>query len=95
MLYINHSDVYVKSLDLDGALVVEGQQGSTVTIDGLQVHNKGWEWQPLKESSSTAEHERIRCVTPKLLHKTDMVHDHHVFFLYKVQCSITYACTCW
>ena len=70
MLYINHSDVAVECLDLDGALVVEGQQGSSITIDGLQVHNEGWEWQPLEDSSSAAEHERIRCVTPKLLHNT-------------------------
>ena len=63
MLYINHSDVSVECLDLHGALVVEGQQGSSITIDGLQVHNGGWEWLPLEESSSAAEHERIRCVS--------------------------------
>ena len=63
MLCITHPDVYVHCLDLDGALVVEGQQGGTITIDGLQIHNKGWEWQSLKEGNSAAEHERIRCVT--------------------------------
>ena len=62
MLYINHADVHVQSLDLDGALVVEAQPGSTITIDGLYIHNQGWEWQPLKEGNGSAEHERIRCV---------------------------------
>lgn len=62
MLCITHPDVYVHSLDLDGALVVEGQQESTITIDGLQLHNEGWEWQSLKEGNSAAEHEKIRCV---------------------------------
>lgn len=60
MLYINHPDVQVRSLDLDGAMVVEAHPGTTITIDGLQVCNRGWEWQPLKEGSSAAEHERIR-----------------------------------
>lgn len=60
MLYINHFDVQVQSLDLDGALVVEAEPGASITIDGLQVHNRGWEWQPLKEGNSAAEHERIR-----------------------------------
>lgn len=60
MLYIDHFDVQVQSLDLDGALVVEAQPGASVTIDGLQVHNRGWEWQPLKEGNSAAEHEKIR-----------------------------------
>lgn len=63
MLCINHPEVYVRSLDLDGALVVEGQHGSTITIDGLQIHNEGWEWQSLSEGNSAAEHEKIRCVT--------------------------------
>ncbi|KAL3138028.1 hypothetical protein ABBQ38_005262 [Trebouxia sp. C0009 RCD-2024] len=63
MLYIDHFDVQVQSLDLDGALVVEAQPGASVTIDGLQVHNRGWEWQPLKEGNSAAEHEKIRGFT--------------------------------
>lgn len=62
VLCINHPDVYVCSLELDGALVVEGREGSTITIDGLQIHNEGWEWQSLKEGNSAAEHEKIRCV---------------------------------
>lgn len=63
MLCITHPDVYVHSLELDGALVVEGQQQRTINIDGLKIHNEGWEWQSLKEGNSAKEHEKIRCVT--------------------------------
>ena len=60
MLYINHPDVQVQSLDLDGALVVDAHPGAAITIDGLRVRNRGWEWQALKKGNSAAEHERIR-----------------------------------
>ena len=60
VLYINHPDVQVQSLDLQGALVVEAQQGTAITIDGLKIQNEGWEWQPLHDNDTAAEHEMIR-----------------------------------
>lgn len=63
MLHISHSDVQVQSLDLDGALVVEAQPGTAITINGLKVQNEGWEWQALSDGDDAAEHEKIRCVT--------------------------------
>ncbi len=62
MLYINHADVQVQSLDLKGALVIEGQQGVVITIDGLQVNNKGWEWRALRDSDDSEEHQKIRYI---------------------------------
>lgn len=63
MLYINHADVQVRSLNLTGALVVEGQQDVDITIDGLQVGNAGWHWHALQDTDNSEEHQKIRCGT--------------------------------
>jgi len=72
MLYINHADVQVRSLDLRGALVVEGQQDVDITIDGLQVDNAGWQWHALQDTDNSKEHQKIRCALLQALrHVTD------------------------
>lgn len=63
MLYINHANVQVRSLDLRGALVVEGQQDVDITINGFQVNNAGWQWLALQDSDNSEEHQKIRGFT--------------------------------
>ena len=60
VLYINHAGVQVCSLDLKGALVVEGRPGADITIDGLKVDNAGWEWHALTDNEASEEHQKIR-----------------------------------
>ena len=43
----------IKSLDLDGALVIKTGDDTHVTVDGLKVQNKGWE---LVENESGTEY---------------------------------------
>eukprot|EP01025_Chloroclados_australasicus_P016145 TRINITY_DN1797_c0_g1_i1.p1 TRINITY_DN1797_c0_g1~~TRINITY_DN1797_c0_g1_i1.p1 ORF type:complete len:618 (+),score=92.59 TRINITY_DN1797_c0_g1_i1:128-1981(+) len=50
-LIINGSDIQIKSLKLDGALIIEAVQGVKLTIDGLSVTNKGWEFESVKKDS--------------------------------------------
>lgn len=72
MLFINHADVQVRSLDLRGALVVEGQQDVDITIDGLQVDNAGWQWHALQDTDNSEEHQNIRfALLQALRHLTD------------------------
>jgi hypothetical protein len=40
------ADVVIRSLDLDGALIVRCVRGKKVVIDGLVVKNRGWEMVP-------------------------------------------------
>ena len=72
MLYINHANVQVRSLDLRGALVVEGQQDVDITINGFQVNNAGWQWLALQDSDNSEEHQKIRyALLHALKHVTD------------------------
>jgi UDP-sugar pyrophosphorylase len=41
---VDGENVHIKNLDLDGALVIRTGQDCNVTIDGLVVHNKGYEF---------------------------------------------------
>ena len=60
-LFIDHDNVIIEDLSLDGALVVEGANESTIIVDGLSViHPHGWEWCALKDGNNAAEHEKIR-----------------------------------
>ena len=60
-LFINHDNVVLEDLSLDGALVVEGGKESVIIVDGLSVmHSQGWEWRALKDGDNAAEHEKIR-----------------------------------
>jgi len=52
-------NIIIESLDLDGALVIECEEGASGTISGLVVKNKGWE-KVVDESSSSPEFIRIR-----------------------------------
>uniref|UniRef100_A0A7S2ERR0 UTP-monosaccharide-1-phosphate uridylyltransferase n=1 Tax=Trieres chinensis TaxID=1514140 RepID=A0A7S2ERR0_TRICV len=50
-LIVNGKDVVIKSLDLDGALVIKCEDGASGTIEGLVVKNKGWEFAPVESSA--------------------------------------------
>lgn len=52
-LVVNGSGVVIKSLDLDGALVIDCEEGATGVICDLVVKNKGWE--KVADESSTDE----------------------------------------
>ena len=61
MLFINHNKVVIQELDLDGALVVEGAEGASIAVKGLNIRqDKGWEWRALKNADDAQEHEQIR-----------------------------------
>lgn len=45
-LILDGPDIHIKNLRVDGALVVKAAPGAHVTIDGLTVSNKGWQWTP-------------------------------------------------
>ena len=59
-LVISGADVHIKSLDLDGALVVDAAPGARLVIDGLRVQNKGWKWQALNPNKPMTEEQMIR-----------------------------------
>ncbi|BDA43416.1 UDP-sugar pyrophosphorylase [Coccomyxa sp. Obi] len=59
-LVINGADVHIKSLDLDGALVIDTAPGASLVIDGLKVQNKGWKWQALNPNKPMTEEQMIR-----------------------------------
>ena len=67
-LYLDGTNVVVKSLDLDGALVVQACDGANVTIEG-RISNKGWEWQELEDGKEYPEEVTIRGYT-KVEHET-------------------------
>jgi len=52
-------NIIIESLNLDGALVVECEEGASATINNLVVRNKGWE-KITDESSEAPEYIRIR-----------------------------------
>jgi UDP-sugar pyrophosphorylase len=42
-LVLDGHQLFLKNLDLDGALVIQAADECRVTVDGLRVQNKGWE----------------------------------------------------
>ena len=62
-------DITLKSLDLDGTLLLRAAPGARVVVDGLAVRNAGWDWVALEGPALEAapEVERIRgfCVRRK------------------------------
>ena len=42
----------IEDLDLDGALIISAAPGVSLTVKGLKVQNRGWEWKELKESET-------------------------------------------
>lgn len=59
-LVITGADVHIKSLDVDGALVIDVAPGASLVIDGLKVQNKGWKWQALNPNKPMTEEQMIR-----------------------------------
>jgi UDP-sugar pyrophosphorylase len=53
----------IKSLKVDGALVIRTGKDTFVTVDGLVVTNKGWELQELDPEQNYPEHVAIRGYT--------------------------------
>ena len=43
-LVLEGEELYVRNIDLDGALVIRAAHGCHVTVDGLKVENEGWEF---------------------------------------------------
>ena len=58
-LVIKGSGVVIESLDLDGALVIDAEEGASGVIRDLVVKNKGW-IKVADDSTSSAEYIRIR-----------------------------------
>eukprot|EP00958_Prasinococcus_capsulatus_P023968 scaffold3680_cov381-Prasinococcus_capsulatus_cf.AAC.3 len=60
-LLIQGSNITIKKLRLDGALVIRAVPGAEVEINGLNVRNKGWELKELsEEDESVSEVLRMR-----------------------------------
>ncbi|KAL3907463.1 MAG: hypothetical protein SGILL_008864, partial [Bacillariaceae sp.] len=53
----------IKNLDLDGALVIKAGEDTHVTVDGLKVRNKGWEFVENDSSKDYPETISIRGYT--------------------------------
>lgn len=53
----------IANLDVDGALIIRSGEDTHVTVDGLHVHNAGWELVELDPSVEYPEHVRIRGYT--------------------------------
>jgi UDP-sugar pyrophosphorylase len=62
-LVIDGSGIFIKDLDLDGALLIQVCDGAKVTIDGLIVQNKGWELQEIPDGADVPESVSIRGYT--------------------------------
>jgi len=59
-LVLDGANIFIKSLRLNGALVIKAAPGAKVTVDGLTVSNKGWEWKALEEGEAAEEYLQIR-----------------------------------
>mmetsp|Transcript_15679 Transcript_15679/g.25065 ORF Transcript_15679/g.25065 Transcript_15679/m.25065 type:complete len:563 (+) Transcript_15679:1285-2973(+) len=64
-LHLDGRDIEVKSLDLDGTLIVKAAPGAHVVIDDLKVENEGWVLDPIsgENGDSISEALRIRGYT--------------------------------
>ena len=59
-LVIEGASIEVKSLELDGALVLQTSRKAKLVVDGLKLHNRGWKWQALKPDKPMTEEQYIR-----------------------------------
>ena len=59
-LVIEGANIEVKSLELDGALVLQTSRKARLVVDGLKLHNRGWKWQALKAEKPMSEEQYIR-----------------------------------
>ena len=60
VLVIEGANIEVKSLELDGALVLQTSRKAKLVVDGLKLHNRGWKWQALKPDKPMSEEQYIR-----------------------------------
>ncbi|EIE22423.1 UDP-sugar pyrophosphorylase 1 [Coccomyxa subellipsoidea C-169] len=60
VLVINGAGVRIKSLDLDGTLVIDAAPGAEVVLDGLKAQNRGWKWQALNPNKEMTEEQAMR-----------------------------------
>ena len=65
VLVINGAGVRIKSLDLDGTLVIDAASGAEVVLDGLKAQNRGWKWQALNPNKEMTEEQAMRCGNSK------------------------------
>ena len=59
-LVMEGANIQVKSLELDGALVLQTSRKAKLVVDGLKLHNCGWKWQALKPDKPMSEEQYIR-----------------------------------
>jgi hypothetical protein len=59
-LVINGAGVTIKSLELDGALIIDAAPGVELTVEELKVENKGIEFVPLGEDEAAAADEVLQ-----------------------------------
>ena len=62
-LVLDGNGITINNMDLDGALVIKACDGAEVTVDGLQVTNKGWELEEIPEGAEVPETVSIRGYT--------------------------------
>jgi len=55
------AQVHIKSLDLDGALLIDTAPDTKLVVDGLTLQNKGWKWHALNPDKPMTEEQMIRC----------------------------------
>jgi len=76
-LVVSGSGLIIESLKLDGALIIECEEGATATIQNIVVNNKGWKKVAVTDDECTDEIIRIRGYrlqrdeTKKMLFKAD------------------------
>jgi len=59
-LHLDGRDIEVKSLDLDGTLIVKAAPGAHVVIDDLKVENEGWVLDPISGENGDSISEALR-----------------------------------
>jgi len=59
-LVIQGSGIIIESLDLDGALIIECEDGASGIVRDVKVNNKGWEKVAVDDSSADDEYIQIR-----------------------------------
>jgi len=69
VLIVEGSGITIKSLDLDGTLILRAPEGVSATVDGLSCKNAGWEYVRLTEEelASDSVDDRIKIRNYKLV----------------------------
>lgn len=68
-------DITVRSLNLDGTLIVRVAPGGKVVIDGLTVANKGWTFQNIEDDSKVPQAYAIRGYTLNKIEQKEYIFD--------------------